>query len=90
MMRSKSDPKVKITLLEGVANDLGIATPFAAGKDEIACIKAIGGAFKEKTNEKAKVGNCTFAMDEARRAGKLMVDQLGFMAEDLYDITTYV
>jgi len=90
MVRSKSDPKIKITLLEGVANDLGITTPFVAGKDEVACIKAIGGVFKEKTKEKAKVGNCTFAMEEARRAGKLMEDQLGFMAEDLYDITTYV
>ena len=39
MMRSKSDTKVKITLLEGIANDLGITTPFAASKDEIACIK---------------------------------------------------
>lgn len=79
----------KMDILEKVARDQGVNTPFKNGADEIKCIKLIGLAYKENKKEKAKVGDYEFAMDEARRAAKLMKDELGFLAEDLYDLATY-
>lgn len=79
----------RIDILEKVARDQGVTTPFKNGEDEIKCIKLIGLAYKENKKEKAKVGDYEFTMDEARRAAKLMKDELGFLAEDLYDLATY-
>jgi hypothetical protein len=102
-------------ILEIVAGQLGISTPFVSGADEKKCIDSIAAPYtamvkeiakakekakaeakakvKEKEKKKsykfAKVLKYEFVMEAARRAAKLKEDELGFLAEDLYDLATY-
>lgn len=77
-------------VLKKVANEIGVVVPFESGEKERKCMETIAKAYVKNTNEKAKVLGYKFEMDEARRAAKLLEDDLGFLAEDLYDLATYV
>lgn len=69
-------------LLFKVAKELGVALPFDNSEDELKCVKAIA-------DSKGKIGKVGFEKDEVRRAKLLLEDELGFLAEDLYDLSTY-
>ena len=79
-------------ILGKTARVLGVNRPFTSGADERKCMEAIAKATID--GKEAKVGtftnSFTFNIDERRRAEKLFKDELGFLAEDLYDLTTYV
>lgn len=72
----------QISLIIKVAKEKQIKLPFGSGDDERACVDAIA-------NGSGKVGEVNFDPDESRRAKKLLLDDLGFLAEDLYDPATY-
>ncbi|QBE65931.1 LysM peptidoglycan-binding domain-containing protein [Pseudoduganella lutea] len=65
-----------------VAKELGLALPFVSSEDELACMQAIAEAH-------GSIGAVSVHEDESRRAKRLIDDELGFLAEDLYDISTY-
>lgn len=71
-----------VDLLENVAKELKIDFPFGASEDERKCIDAIA-------NGAGQVKKLKFDADESRRAALLVKDELGFLAEDLYDTSTY-
>ena len=57
---------------------------------EIAILHAVRDSTKSKDSKKKHaVGNVTFHEDEVRRINKLLGDELGFLAEDFYDTSTY-
>ena len=62
--------------------------PFKSSKDEKDCVEAI--AMATASGDMVKTGKVKFDPDEARRAKKLMQDDLSFLAEDHYDVSTYV
>lgn len=70
-------------LFYSVARKLGIGLPFATSEDELKCLEAIA-----KGN--GQIDAWKFDEDESRRAALLMKDELGFLAEDLYDVSTYI
>lgn len=74
-------------ILKSVAGKKGTVTPFESGDKERECIEAIAKA--TVVGKDAKVLGYIFDKDEARRAEKLMKDELGFLAEDFYDLATY-
>jgi hypothetical protein len=69
-------------LLFKVARELGIPLPFNNSDDEKKCVRAIA-------DSGGKIGNLKYEVDEARRAKLLLADDLGFLTEDLYDLSTY-
>lgn len=69
-------------LLFNVAKELNIGLPFKNSDDETRCVKAIA-------DSNGKIGKIEFDPDEAKRAKRLISDELGFLAEDLYDLSTY-
>jgi len=69
-------------LIYSVASELDIKVPFASSEDEKRCIEEIA-------KGKGKVKSLKFDEDESRRAELLLKDELGFLAEDLYDVQTY-
>lgn len=69
-------------LLFDVAKELNVTLPFKNSDDEARCVKAIA-------DSSGKIGKVEFDADEAKRAKRLMDDELGFLAEDLYDLSTY-
>lgn len=69
-------------LLFNVAKELNITLPFKNSDDEARCIKTIA-------DSSGKIGKVEFDPDEAKRAKRLLNDELGFLAEDLYDLSTY-
>ena len=69
-------------LLFEVAKELNITLPFKTSDDETRCVKAIA-------DSSGRIGKVEFDADEAKRAKRLMGDELGFLAEDLYDLSTY-
>ena len=69
-------------LIMKVADKLGISLPFVSSADEYKCIDAI-------LKGKGHVGSLKFDLDESRRAGLLKNDELGFLTEDLYDVSSY-
>lgn len=69
-------------LLYMVAEELRITLPFDNSEDERKCVEAIAKA-------KGKIGAIAIAEDETRRAKLLIQDELGFLAEDLYDLSSY-
>lgn len=69
-------------LLLDVAKELNMTLPFKNSDDEARCVKAIA-------DSAGKIGKVEFDSDEAKRAKRLMSDELGFLAEDLYDLSTY-
>jgi murein DD-endopeptidase MepM/ murein hydrolase activator NlpD len=69
-------------LLYTVADELKVKLPFESSEAERKCLDAIAAA-------KGKVGDTNVAEDETRRVKLLIKDELGFLAEDLYDTTTY-
>ena len=74
-------------LIYNVVEELGIGLPLVSSEDERKCIDAIAHA---KTDEKyGYIGNLRFDKLEAHRAKLLIKDELGFLAEDLYDVSTY-
>jgi hypothetical protein len=68
-----------------VAAELGIALPFANSDAEKTCFDAIAAA----SSHHNKVGDVDVPEDESRRARLLRNDEIGFLTEDLYDISTY-
>jgi LysM repeat protein len=66
----------------GAAKGNGTTIPFENTRDELKTLQAIA-------NANGKVGNVAINNDESRRARLLMKDELGFLAEDLYDTSTY-
>jgi hypothetical protein len=69
-------------LLFEVAKELNITLPFKTSDDEARCVKAIA-------DSSGRIGRVEFDPDEAKRAKRLISDELGFLAEDLYDLSTY-
>jgi hypothetical protein len=69
-------------LLFKVAKEIGATLPFDKSEDELKCVKAIA-------DSEGKIGKVEFEKDEVRRAKLLLTDDLGFLAEDLYDLSTY-
>jgi len=67
-------------LIYDVAKDLGIL-PFKSAKDELKCVKIIAAG--------GRSGHVEIGDYEAERAKKLLEDELGFLAEDLYDVESY-
>ena len=77
-------------LLNKVADALGLNnTPFENSADEMKCIEQIAKATISSDKKDAKIGDFKFKADEARRAKILVKDDLQFLAEDHYDISTY-
>ncbi|WP_420475587.1 LysM peptidoglycan-binding domain-containing protein [Noviherbaspirillum sp. ST9] len=70
------------TLIYRVAGELGVTLPFENSEDETRCVKAVADA-------DGKVGKVKFHKEESKRARLLLEDKLGFLAEDLYDLSTY-
>ena len=74
-------------LFYNVAAELGVSLPFAVSEHEQKCFDAIAQA---RTDEKyGYVGKLRFDKLETHRANQLLKDELGFLAEDFYDISTY-
>jgi LysM repeat protein len=73
------------SLFYNVAKELKIALPFANSDDEKTCFDAIAAA----STHHNKVGDVDVPEDESRRARLLRNDEIGFLTEDLYDISTY-
>lgn len=69
-------------LIYAVAGNLGVDVPFMSSEDERKCLDAI-------VHGKGHIGTLRYDIDESRRAALLMKDELGFLAEDLYDTSTY-
>lgn len=69
-------------LLFRVAEEIGIHTPFENSERERECIQKLA-------DSKGSIGKLHFDQDESRRAKLLLADELGFLAEDLYDLSTY-
>jgi hypothetical protein len=65
-----------------VATEIGVDVPFRTSEDERKCLDAIAAA-------NGNVGGVAVEHDESRRAKLLIKDELGFLVEDLYDISTY-
>lgn len=74
----------KVSLIIDVAKEINVQIPFVNGEDEIRVVRAIANA-----GEKSKVGSVAIPEDEVRRAKLLIADQLKFLAEDYYDISSY-
>lgn len=70
-------------LIYEVAKELGVRLPFDSSEDERKCIDAIANA------KNGKVGNTKCNVLESHRAHLLIKDELDFLAEDLYDVSTY-
>jgi LysM repeat protein len=68
-----------------VAAELHITLPFANSDDEKTCFDAIAAA----PAHHHMVGAVAVPDDESRRARLLRDDEIGFLTEDLYDISTY-
>ncbi len=68
-----------------VAEELHIALPFDNSDDEKTCFDAIAAASIQRN----RVGAVRVPEDESRRARLLRNDEIGFLTEDLYDISTY-
>lgn len=75
-------------LLFNAAKELGLDVPFKNSADEITAVKAIAGA-KALDKKKNHIGNVEMEKLESHRATALLKDELGFLAEDLYDTNTY-
>lgn len=69
-------------LLYRVAAAKNIPLPFQSSEDERKCIDAIAEA-------NGTIGDIHVDADETRRAKLLIKDELGFLSEDLYDLSTY-
>lgn len=79
----RGGPKSKLaTLMYRIAGELGITLPFENSEDEARCVKAVADA-------EGKIGKVKFHKEESKRAKLLLADALGFLAEDLYDPSTY-
>jgi hypothetical protein len=70
------------TLFYRVAKALDIYLPFTNMDDERLCIENIAKA-------KGSISGEEIDKDESRRARRLLDDELGFLTEDLYDLSTY-
>ena len=71
-----------------VAKRLQISLPFSSSEDERTCIDAIANG-SATTGFDKKGNNVKVGPEEIRRAKILIQDDLGFLAEDLYDTSTY-
>lgn len=76
-------PKNFIT---GAAAALGLTTPFSDGADEKKAVQYIADLNLKKNNS---IGGKLVQKDEIVRAKKLIKDETGFLAEDLYWTETY-
>jgi LysM repeat protein len=65
-----------------VALSLGMSLPITDHENERKCVEKIAAAH-------GSVNGVKIAEDESRRAALLIKDELGFLAEDLYDTSTY-
>jgi hypothetical protein len=65
-----------------VATEIGVDVPFRTSEDERKCLNAIAAA-------NGNVGGIAVEHDESRQAKLLIKDDLGFLVEDLYDISNY-
>lgn len=65
-----------------VGKELGVSFPIKKPSDEEKIILTISGS-------NGKIGSLQFDADDARRAKELRKDELGFLAEDFYDTSTY-
>ncbi|MBR7995307.1 hypothetical protein KDX08_22955 [Burkholderia cenocepacia] len=74
-------------LITGAAAALGLTTPFADGADEKKAVQYISDLNMKKKN---LIGGKLVQKDEIIRAKKLLKDETGFLAEDLYWVETYV
>jgi len=72
-----------------VAVAMKIALPFKTSDDERRCLDAIADTPVPKGQHTTSVAGLTTNVDEIRRARLLRNDELGFLHEDLYDISTY-
>ena len=70
-------------LIYFVAKEIGVPLPFESSEDERKCIDAIA------TAKHGEIGTIQFSELETHRAQLLINDELGFLAEDLYDVSTY-
>jgi hypothetical protein len=81
---------VNITLLNEVSTNLGISNkPFETSADERKVVERIARATISSDNKTANIEDFKFKADESRRAKILVKDDLQFLAEDHYDISTY-
>ena len=78
----------EMKLLNDVADDLGIKVPFKTNADERKCIEAIAKATGDA--KKVKIGKVQFSAHEAHRAKLLVKDDLRFLVDDYYDLSTYI
>lgn len=69
---------------------IGITLPFTNSEDEKRCFDRIADTPLPPSNVSAvSIAGIMVSRIEIHRAKKLREDELGFLAEDLYDITTY-
>lgn len=94
----RGGPQSKLVkLFIRVAKTLGLTVPFSSTRDELTCLQAIAQAKLvpgSKKGEKLAVvegpeGEVSFSPDERRRARVLLNDELKFLTEDFYDLSTY-
>jgi LysM repeat protein len=78
-------------LLYRVAEAAGITLPFSSSLQEKSCVEAISRAVCPRGSTICELYPGVFVdHEEIRRATLLMKDELGFLAEDLYDTSTYL
>ncbi len=69
----------------------GISLPFSSSLQEKACIEKIATAVCPRGQNTCEIyPGVIVADEEIRRASLLLKDELGFLAEDLYDTSTYI
>ncbi|MBN3833469.1 hypothetical protein [Burkholderia sp. Ac-20344] len=73
-------------LITGSAAALGLTTPFSDGADEKKAVQHIADLNVKSSNS---IGGKVVQRDEITRAKKLLKDETGFLAEDLYWTETY-
>jgi len=72
-----------------IAVATNISLPFKTSDDERRCLDKIADTPIPKGQHITSVAGVTMNVDEIRRARLLRNDELGFLHEDLYDISTY-
>ena len=74
-------------LIYKVAEELRINLPFESSEDERKCVDEVAHARVDGMH--AYIGTFKFYAEESKRAKLLIKDELGFLAEDLYDTSSY-
>lgn len=87
----RGGPTSKLSrLFYEVASAIGLSLPFTNSDDERKCLNKIADTPIPSGRHTTTISGVTVDIDEIRRAKLLRKDELGFLAEDLYDTDTYI